>query len=134
MPPPQHESVQEWLSYARSHLAAARAAVGPDIRWEIPCFEAQQAAEKAIKAALIFLAIKPPRAHDIGRLLDLVEPGTPKPSQVEQSRLLTQYAVLSRYPRGAPVPVSETDYRDALRLAEAVVAWAESVIGAASDA
>jgi len=128
MPPPQPESVTEWMSYARSHLAAARAAVGPGILWEIPCFQAQQAAEKAIKAVLISLAIKPPRIHDIGQLLDLVGPSLPEPTQVDQSRVLTQYAFVTRYP-GGDVPVSESDYREALRLADAVVSWAEKVIG-----
>jgi len=128
MPPPRPESVTEWMSYARSHLAAARAAVGPGILWEIPCFHAQQAAEKAIKAVLISLAIKPPRIHDIGQLLDLVGPSLPRPTQVDQSRVLTQYAFVTRYP-GGDVPVSKSDYREALRLADAVVAWAEKTIG-----
>jgi HEPN domain-containing protein len=116
------------MSYATSHLAAARTAVGAGILWEIPCFEAQQAAEKAIKAVLISVGVKPPRVHDIGQLLDLVPPSVPRAAGVEESRVLTQYAFVTRYPGGG-VPVSEGDYRDALGLAEAVVEWAEGVIG-----
>jgi len=128
--PQRPESVAEWMSYARSHLAAARAAVGVGILWEIPCFEAQQAAEKAVKAVLISVGVKPPRVHDVGELLDLVPLSLPKASGVEESRVLTQYAFATRYPGGC-FPVSESDYREALRLAEAVVEWAEGVVGEA---
>ncbi|MFB3883289.1 MAG: HEPN domain-containing protein [Armatimonadota bacterium] len=122
------ESVQEWIAYARSHLTAARAAAGQSILWAIPCFEAQQAAETAIKGVLIYFGTRPPRIHDIGRLLDLLPPELDTTVGVEASPGLTRYAFVTRYPGGA-VPVTEDDYREALRLAEAVVAWADSVIG-----
>lgn len=130
--PPRPESVMAWMSYARSHLAAARTAVGGEILWEIPCFEAQQAAEKAIKAVLIFSGIKPPRIHDIGELLDLIPPSLPRTISIEASRILTQYAFITRYPGGG-IRIAEASYHEALRLADAVVDWAESVVGSANE-
>jgi HEPN domain-containing protein len=52
MPPDrfQPDDPREWLNRARSNLALAKASISPDTNLEDLCFEAQQAAEKAIKA------------------------------------------------------------------------------------
>jgi HEPN domain-containing protein len=52
--PPRYpaEDPREWINRARSNLIQARVAQ-PGIYFEDLCFEAQQAAEKAIKAVLI---------------------------------------------------------------------------------
>ena len=55
---------REWLRRARSNLALARNRV-PDVELEDLCFEAQQAAEKAIKGVLIGLGIEFPYVHDV---------------------------------------------------------------------
>ena len=123
----------EWLDYAKSDLAMARIPLVPPMRLENLCFHAQQAAEKAIKAVLIQFGVEPPKIHDIRRLTERLPDSVTRPETLTASAPLTDYAALTRYP-WAGEPVSEEDYRDALRLAEAVVAWAESVIGAASDA
>ena len=55
MKPPERfppDDPREWLNRARSNLAMARNRV-PDAYLEDLCFEAQQAAEKAIKALLL---------------------------------------------------------------------------------
>ena len=49
---------REWLNRARSSLAKAReGAAFPEIYLEDLCFDAQQAAEKAIKALLLHLGV-----------------------------------------------------------------------------
>ena len=63
---------REWLNRARSNLALAKNRV-PDAYLEDLCFEAQQAAEKAIKARLMMLNIEFPYVHDLARLLSLLE-------------------------------------------------------------
>jgi HEPN domain-containing protein len=53
-------------------LAKAKSAFGtPDVYLEDLCFDAQQAAEKAIKAVLIHLGVRFPYVHDLSVLLDL---------------------------------------------------------------
>ena len=42
--------------------------------------------------------------------------------------MLTDYAVLTRYPADLE-PVTEEEYLETVRLAEAVVSWAEMVLG-----
>jgi HEPN domain-containing protein len=99
---------------------------------ELLCFHAQQAAEKAIKAVLIAHGIEPPRTHNITALINLLPPEAPLREDVLASRGLTSYAAITRYP-GQAGEVSEEDYREAVRLAEAVVAWAEEMIGGQAE-
>ena len=63
---------REWLNRARSNLARAKAK-RKGVYLEDLCFDAQQAAEKAIKALLIKLDVNFPYIHDLADLLTLVE-------------------------------------------------------------
>ena len=72
------------------------------------CFEAQQAAEKAIKAVMMKRNIEFPYVHDLGRLLTLLEQaGEGVPPAVAKAGELTPYAVDTRYPGTFPEPVTE---------------------------
>lgn len=118
---------KEWLSRARSNLQQARAEM-EGVYLEDLCFDAQQAAEKAIKAVLIHHKVVFPYVHDLARLLTLVEQtGQAVPEQVKQAAKLSRYAVATRYP-GVAEPVSQEDYRKAVSIAEIVVRWAEEVV------
>ena len=65
---------QEWLRRAKSNLARAKQPKPDEAVWEDLCFDAQQAAEKALKAVLIFCSIDFPRTHNIRVLLSLLAP------------------------------------------------------------
>ena len=54
---------REWMNRARSNLAMAKSRV-PGAYLEDLCFQAQQAAEKAIKAMMIMRDIDFPYVHD----------------------------------------------------------------------
>jgi len=122
-------SPDEWLDYARSDLKLARLAAGDaSIRPEQACFHAQQAAEKAIKAVLLSRQVGFPLTHDIEELLELVEEsGLPVPNAVGNAGLLTPYAVETRYPGYWP-DVTGPDVDEALRTAEAMLLWANSIL------
>ena len=49
------------------------------------------------------------------------------PEEIEDAASLTDYAVTSRYP-GDFESVDEEEYKEAVRLAETVVLWAERII------
>lgn len=118
---------KEWLRRARSNLAMAKARP-PDVYLEDLCFEAQQAAEKAIKAVLLKRRRTPPYVHDLGRLLTVLErTGEFVPAAVRHAEMLSRYAVVTRYP-GLAEPVEERHYLEALTAAEAVLEWAERLI------
>ena len=75
MPPNDRDPIspQEWLRRARSNLARARADRNlPDVLYEDLCFDAQQAAEKAIKALLVHRQVRFPKTHDLLDLLTLL--------------------------------------------------------------
>ena len=118
---------REWMNRARSNLAIAKNRI-PGAYLEDLCFEAQQAAEKAIKALLTAAGIEFPYVHDLGRLLTLIKSaGREVPEQVHRAEELTRYATTARYP-GMEQPLTEQHYREAVAIAEAVIRWAEERI------
>ena len=118
---------REWLNRARSNLMMARAE-GPAIYLEDLCFNAQQAAEKAIKALLIQHNVEFPYVHDLAGLLTLLErAGLEISESVRQAERLTRFAVFTRYPGLAP-PIRLEEYQEAIALAETVIRWAEEQV------
>ena len=88
----------EWLNRARSNLTQAQTRVA-GVYLEDLCFAAQQAAEKATKAVLIYLGINFPYTHDMTRLLSLIEQAKQDvPDGVKAAAALSDYAVEDRYP------------------------------------
>lgn len=127
MNPPERfppDDPREWMNRARSNLALAKNRI-PEAYLEDLCFEAQQAAEKAIKAVLITRGIEFPYVHDLNRLLALLEEAGEKiPETIRKAESLTTYAITTRYP-SAGNPISLQEYREALEIAKAVFQWAE---------
>ena len=117
---------EDWLARARGNLARARQPKPAEAFWEDHCFDAQQAAEKAVKAVLTLRGIDFPKSHDIAELLTLLS-SADLPDDLWDADSLTEYAVLTRYPERKP-PVSEDEYRGAVTLAEQVVSWAEGIV------
>lgn len=98
---------REWLNRARSSLAKAKSAAdSPEVYLEDLCFDAQQAAEKAVKTVLIHLGQRFPYTHDLAQLLGLVEQtGQSVPESIKRAAILSEYAVETRYP-GLSEPVT----------------------------
>src|SRR4030042_199386 len=117
-------STSDWLRHAWSDLELARVVRNSRILLEDLSFHAEQAAEKALKAVLIFKSIPFPKTHNIRTLLDRLPQDVIPTKEVKEAASLTHYAVLSRYP-GDLEPVTDEEYRKALSLAEIVVKWAE---------
>lgn len=124
MRPPEdvaRELAREWLVKADVDLSAARALLGTGAHADAAAFHAQQAAEKALKAFLVWHQVEFPKTHDIKRLLVLC-----RPVDVDLARaladavVLTPFGVEYRYPGDYP-PVSAA-------VAEAGVAKADSVV------
>jgi HEPN domain-containing protein len=114
---------REWLNRAESNLARSS---GPlrGAYLEDYCFDAQQAAEKSIKAVFVALGLSFPYIHDLGRLLTLLaKAGVRVPKYVWSADRLTRFAVEARYP-GLSGPVTKSEHGRAVRIAERVVTWA----------
>ena len=93
---------REWMNRAHSNLAGTgQAAAG--VYLEDLCFDAQQAAEKAIKAVFIHRGLHFPYVHDLKRLLQLLNRGGVKvPKYVWKAEELTPFAFEARYPGHPP--------------------------------
>ena len=114
---------REWLSRAQSNLSRAISPLA-DAYLEDFCFNAQQAAEKAIKAVFMAHGLTFPYIHDLGRLLTLlVQGGVRVPKYVRDADQLTRFAVDARYP-GLSSPVTRRDHRRVVRIASRVLSWA----------
>ena len=80
---------REWLNRAGSSLRHARSKV-EGVYLEDLCFDAQQAAEKAIKAVLVFRRVRFPYVHDLETLLtSLSDAGEVVPESIWSVRKLT---------------------------------------------
>ena len=110
---------REWLNRARSSLAKTSIPPGArEIYLEDLCFDAQQAAEKAVKAVLIYLDVRFPYVHDLAQLLALIEQeGEGVPESVKRAAGLSNYAVETRYP-GLAEPVTWEEYEEAVAIAD----------------
>jgi HEPN domain-containing protein len=133
MPPrPVHGSPEEWLRRSQTSLALARVQ-GEGVLLEDLCDQAQQAAEKAMKAVYIARGKEFLFTHDLDRLamgLELI--GIEITEPVEQATILTRYAMDIRYPGGFE-PVSAAEHQEAIHLAETVIAWAIAQIAASEE-
>ncbi len=92
------ELAGNWLEQARRDLDTARY-LFEGARYDAACFSARQAAEKALKAALIWLAGDRPRTHQLGVLID--EVASHRADAVESLGDLAgldPYYVTTRYP------------------------------------
>lgn len=115
------EEAREWLRFAAEDLEAAELlanASTPKVTQAL--FHAQQAAEKALKAFLVFSGRTYPLTHSLNVLADLCSKLDPTLRQVTGAALwLTQYAVRFRYPGAEEEPGVE-DARKGVEAARAV--------------
>jgi HEPN domain-containing protein len=123
------DKAHEWLRRAKSNMARAKAGrVAPDILYEDLCYDAQQAVEKAFKSVCIIHEIIFPKTHDIAYLIELLEKGGLEvPENLQNAKILTGYAVETRYP-GDYEPVDEEDLRKAIEIAKEVLKWVKKEI------
>lgn len=83
------------------------------------CWLAQQAAEKVIKAVLVFLAIDFPWRHDLDALRNLIPTGWQVKDAYPDLAELTEWAIEARYPGDWP-DATEDEAHSAATQARAV--------------
>ena len=126
----QHlELAQHWLRKADNDLVTARQTLllcsGPT---DTPCFHAQQAIEKALKALLTAAEIPFQRIHDLSRLLDQALPLLPALEAFREGlATISNYAVDTRYPEVTSDPTRQ-EAVEALAIAEKVMAMIRAEI------
>lgn len=115
------EFTQEWVRRSENDYRTARHLLesGEDYAYGVT-FHAQQAAEKYIKAFLVWHQIEFKKTHDIAILLESAAMVVPEISQtLAEATELTPYGVEYRYPGDYP-DVTAVDAENSFRLATLV--------------
>lgn len=115
---------EEWITRARSNwIRANLKKTDSNILYEDLCFDIQQAIEKILKAVCVTRNIVFPKTHSIDYLLELLEKDNIIiPDNVTKAKILTDFAVETRYP-GDYEPVEEEEYEEALKIGKNVIQW-----------
>ena len=127
----QHNSndnlVLKWLSNAHSDLLIAGIELPEGALYEQLCFHTQQAAEKSLKALLLYLNIDFPFTHNIGLLISFLPTTMQSIPELCNAAILTPYAVITRYP-GEVELVSKEDYEESIDTASTIFNWINEYI------
>jgi len=115
------EFTREWVQKAESDFKAAGLLLkaGDDYLFQA-AVHSQQAAEKYLKAFLVWHQIEFPKTHDIAKLIALAAEVAPDlPEILAEAKTLTGFGVDFRYPGDYP-GLTSTDAETALGLATLV--------------
>jgi HEPN domain-containing protein len=118
--PELSEEVSRWLRYAREDLEVAEMVIEHEQALRAACFHAQQCAEKAIKASLIFLGTPFRKVHDLELLSQELPNDWALSKDPGRLSWLTVWAVEPRYP-GALPEASEDDANTAVDQAREIL-------------
>ncbi len=101
----------EWLEFANMDLSAAEYLLNMrPLPVEIICFHCEQAAEKFLKAALVFFNVEPPKTHDLVQLCKLCAERNAEFEQLADACVeLTPYGVQVRYPSNMELDARDVD-------------------------
>jgi len=100
---------EKWLRQAEFDLKAAEASE-KSCSYEWACFQAQQAAEKALKAYLMLKGMRFTLKHSINKLLKLCLEKEKRFGALSDARELDKYYIPTRYPDGLPDDVPHDFY------------------------
>jgi HEPN domain-containing protein len=120
---------ERWLTQAKWDLKAARdSAAAGNFEWS--CFQAQQAAEKALKSFLYGAGAEPLTLHSLRKLVAECERIEPSFSALRQVSNLDRYYTATRYPNGLPDEVPHEYYtaeaaEECLSLASSAIEFVE---------
>ena len=124
--------IQRWLRQAEADLQAARDSARAG-HFEWACFQAQQSAEKALKALLYQKGRTSAISHSIA---DLLEESTKYVGQLasltEEAKYLDTFYLATRYPNALPGERAPADYYGE-KEAERCLSYAESILTAVKN-
>lgn len=124
--------VVKWLRKADKDLALAETLISQPYHFDSLAYHCQQAAEKYLKAALVFHEVRPAPTHNLRALLDELNRLRPvADAHYEAARLLNPFSTLTRYPTENEV---EPPAPHLLRLAIFLRDWLRPGLAAATDA
>jgi len=129
--PDEVAEARRWLGEAEDKLVVVEVLLA-DERSPVraACFHAHLAAEKALKALIIFRAVALPKSHDLARLLQLLQllPAADAAQLVRGDLVrLSPWTIEGRYPADLTEP-SDDEVRSLAAAAKQVVGTARSLV------
>jgi HEPN domain-containing protein len=122
---PNHKTLQnseEWLRIAKEDLRAAKGLLPLELFSPVT-YHCQQAAEKSLKAYLVFNKQPAPKTHDLLRLLEFCMHSDKNFEKVfEAADCLNPFSMKFRYPTEFDIP-DLTDAESAVQQAQRIVAF-----------
>jgi HEPN domain-containing protein len=115
--------LRSWVTKAANDLRAARIfGAVEDAPLDIAIYHCQQAAEKAVKAFLVFKELTPEKTHDIVKLVLAATAHEPRFSELrDMAATLTPYAWEFRYPDDlADTYPTREEFDEALEFAQTI--------------
>lgn len=120
----------EWLNKAVEDIKAAEILLAEDGPTTSICFHAQQAAEKSLKAYLVFMGSDIVKIHDLVRLVnEIVDTDKSFNALVDSAAKLNPYYIESRYPTGIPFTPSEKVAKEAVSDCEYILSFVKQKLG-----
>jgi HEPN domain-containing protein len=117
-------SYEEWLKRAYSSLELAKFSDNELVFYEDLCYQAQQAAEKGLKALLIYYGVEPQKTHSLFILLQELESYTGLNDEIKDVLKLYNFAIQTRYP-GDYDTIEKDEYEESILIAEKCLKWVE---------
>jgi len=127
------EEAKRWFLQALRDLDDAKFNLSGE-RFNVACFLAQQAAEKALKSYLYFKGAEEVWGHSVGELCEDAKNFDENFKEIErESKSLDKYYIITRYPNALPggIPSESFDKSDAERaifLSEKIINFIKSKI------
>lgn len=114
-------SAMDWLDLADYDLKMAEWAREGEF-WAGACFHSQQAAEKALKAYLVYNRIVPKKTHILAMLIEACSSiDASFRDMTEQLKTLDKYYISTRYPVHFPSGYTKNDTEEAIEIAKQVI-------------
>lgn len=126
----RYRSVAAWLDHIDQDLRTIEMNLnaGQSAAWGAAGFHAQQAAEKYLKILFIQRGKRPPRIHELDKLMvQLRKLGYALPPLAVECDLLNPYAVTIRYPEQLPIP-NEAGGRAVIAAARRIIEAVEPLV------
>lgn len=127
----KREFVKRWLNKARQDMELVEYLVSQGAgHFNAVAFHSQQAAEKYLKALLVYHQVEFPKTHNLGKLLDFLRgPDAPLAESLRGITVMNPYGVDVCYPDDAP-EVTSDKAAEAAKLAATV---RDAVLAAVPD-
>lgn len=96
----KEDFIKEWIYEANNDLGLAEFVIDNDgTYYDLVCFHCQQAAEKFLKAYIIYLNLYYKKIHDLKYLLNVIKRKREIPKHLfNKAEMLQEYTIDSRYP------------------------------------